>query len=124
MRRRRPYDPLEVVVIDLEVETATLVAIHQASREALALRTECKTCHILDIGQTLDRRPGGEVVLEAAHGRHRQLHAEHRRDFAGPGAGGVDEGIGRNTLSTREHDGLNLPLLHPGSPAPTPDINP
>src|ERR1700693_2680468 len=68
MRHRPPYDPLEVVVIDLEVETATLVAIHQASREALALRTECKTRHILDIGQTLDRRAGGEVVLEAAHG--------------------------------------------------------
>jgi hypothetical protein len=67
MRQRRPYDALEVVVIDLEVETATLVAIHQASREALVLRTECKTRHILDIGQTLDRRPGGEVVLEAAH---------------------------------------------------------
>src|ERR1700730_6268928 len=76
MRHRRPYDPLEVVVIDLEVETATLVAIHQASREALALRTECKTRHILDIGQTLDRRAGGEVVLETAHGRHRQLHSE------------------------------------------------
>src|ERR1700676_1505519 len=104
MRHRRPYDSLEVVVIDLEVETATLVAIHQASREALALGTECKTRHILDIGQALDRRPGGEAVLEAAHGRHRQLHSKHRRDFAGPRAGGVDEGISRNALSTREHD--------------------
>src|SRR6266851_4734845 len=37
-------------------------AIHQASREALALRTECKTRHILDIGQTLDRRVRGEVA--------------------------------------------------------------
>jgi hypothetical protein len=56
MRRRRPYDPLEVVVIDLEVETATLVAFYQASREALALRTEGETRHVLDMGRALDRR--------------------------------------------------------------------
>jgi hypothetical protein len=42
MRHRRPYDPLEVVVIDLEVETATLVAIHQASRE-FHQRADCQT---------------------------------------------------------------------------------
>src|SRR5450755_834369 len=112
MRHRWPYHPLEVVVIDLEVEAATLVAIHQASREALALRTECKTRHILDIGQALYGQAGGEVVLEAAQGRHRQLHAEHRRDLAGPGAGGVDEGIGRNALSAREHDGSSRSPVH------------
>ena len=55
MRHRGPYDPLEVVVIDLEVETATFVAIDQAAREAAALGAEGKARHVLDIGQTFDR---------------------------------------------------------------------
>jgi hypothetical protein len=29
--------------------------------------------------------------------------SSYRRDFAGPGACCIDEGIGRNALSTREH---------------------
>jgi hypothetical protein len=72
----------------------------------LRLRVNEGTARWKDISEHLltDRRPGGEAVLEAAHGRHRQPHAKHSRDFAGPGAGGVDEGIGRNALCAREHD--------------------
>ncbi len=43
------------------------------------------------------------------------MHSEHRRDFSGPRARGVDEGVGRDALPAGENDGAHFRGFHVGS---------
>ena len=110
MRQRRPYRALEIIVIDVEIETSGFVAIDESTGVALSFGAKSEAIQILHIGKSLEWIPAGEVVLETSHRRNGQRHVRHLANLGRPRTGSVDENAACNTPAVVKSNRLHGPV--------------
>src|SRR5438046_1018586 len=91
MGQRRPNRALEVIVIDIEIETARLVAVDEPAGVTHPFGAKSEPIQVLYIRKTLEWISAGKVVLEASQRRHRQRHVRHLAYPGCPRASRVDK---------------------------------
>src|SRR5437762_10893436 len=99
MRQRRPNRALEIIVIDVEVETAGFIAVDEPAGVALPFGSKSEAIQILHIGKGLERIFAREVVLEASQRRDGQRHVRHLAYVGRLCTGGVDENATGETVA-------------------------